>query len=172
MTTTLAEIADAVREQDEPPLCPCGSGYVGHADDDLLGHRCEYDPRAPKTRLSFRGSAEQWYRDDWRRVQRLCEYTGDCVVCDRRCYEFRDGENDPRGPLGDHSDSGLSPEDYEDIRTGKPFSSELPEVPACFSCMNEEGPYRSAVRTAERRWRFASESELPDETPMGEAYGG
>lgn len=34
-----------VTEQNEPPLCPCGKGYVGHADDHCpeCGHSIDFD---------------------------------------------------------------------------------------------------------------------------------
>jgi len=119
-----ALVADAAAgdpgEAAEPAPCPCDRGYLGHADNDADGHRCEYHPGSVD-RLSFRTSAHQLYRDSWRRVTRWCDFTGSCVVCGRRCYGFRDGDDDPRGPLGDHADSSLDPGECEDIRTVAPL---------------------------------------------------
>jgi hypothetical protein len=150
----------SVTERDEvagsPGLCPCGRGYVGHADDLENGHRCEDDPRAGRDRLLFRGAAPQWYRDRWTRRQRMVTFTGGCVICGRRCYSFVDGGDDPRGPLGDHADSSLRAEEFEDIRTGAAFSAELRHVPLCAICGNDEPAYREAVGVALRRWRAAA----------------
>lgn len=86
-----------------------------------------------------------WY-DGWRGRERTMRYGGKCVVCHRRIYAFDDGENDPRGVLGDHAASPIHPEDFD-------RDPSLPSVPVCFLCMNEEPKYRKAVETAERLWK-------------------
>jgi hypothetical protein len=88
--------------------------------------------------LSFRKSAPQLWHDSWRNRDRVCRFKGKCIVCARRCYEFDDGENDPRGALGDHSNYGVGPDDGDFKR----------EHPACFLCMNDEPRYREALRLA------------------------
>lgn len=95
--------------------------------------------------LDFRISKPQVVHDGWRRRDRVCRFTGLCVTCARRTYEFDDGENDPRGMLGDHACSPLSAEEYGMVG---------PDVPLCAICANEEGTYRYALEQAKRRrWR-------------------
>jgi hypothetical protein len=53
--------------------------------------------------LDFTTDLVQIYHDSWRGTNRTCRYRGDCRACDRRTYAFDDGQNDPRGPLGDHA---------------------------------------------------------------------
>jgi hypothetical protein len=160
MTDHLARmIADAADsdpgEPNEPALCPCGRGYCGHADDARNGHRCEDHPGAVAA-LDFR-RRRQLYRDTWRRIARRCDRIGPCVICGTIVHAFTDGENDPRGPLGNHSAGwSLSPEDYEDIRTGAPFPPSLPTVPLCPSCGNDYERCRAAEDLARQLWRRAS----------------
>lgn len=53
--------------------------------------------------LNFEAETDQYYVDHWRQRVRKCEYKGKCPTCGKRMYAFDDGENDPRGPLGDHA---------------------------------------------------------------------
>ena len=94
--------------------------------------------------LKWNTSAPQLWRDSWREADRVCRFKGRCVVCGRRTYAFDDGENDPRGVLGDHAASPVVARDYDDAG---------PDVPACFMCMNEEPSYRYALEHARRVWR-------------------
>jgi hypothetical protein len=106
--------------------------------------------------LDFRRTV-QLYRDGWHGgALRMCRFTGACVVCGRRTYGFDDGGDDPRGPLGDHSDTGLRPEDYDDIRTGERFPASAGMVPLCAICGNEYDRYKRAEAIAMRRWRAAA----------------
>lgn len=93
--------------------------------------------------LSWRYSKPQVWHDSWRKADRICRFMGACTVCNRRTYAFDDGENDPRGALGDHAASPLIAEEYE--RTG-------PDIPLCFNCANEYDNYSYAMRVADRRW--------------------
>lgn len=106
------------------------------------------DPvRVDRISARFTRRAQLW-RDGWRNVDRVCRFTGMCVVCGLRTYAFDDGENDPRGVLGDRADHSLTASDFE--RTG-------PDVPLCAICGNVEDRYTRAVAIAERRWaRFAA----------------
>lgn len=94
-------------------------------------------------RLSWRTSRPQVWHDDWRNADRTCRFKGECTTCGRRTYAFDDGENDPRGVLGDHAASPLHAEDYD--RTG-------PDVPLCFLCANDYDRYQRAMKVAERIW--------------------
>jgi len=90
-------------------------------------------------------STPQIWHDGWRDRDRICRYQGDCVTCGRRTYAFDDGENDPRGILGDHAASPLHATDYD--ATG-------PDIPQCFMCANEYETYKSALSyDARRLWK-------------------
>lgn len=115
--------------------------------------------------LSFRTSQPQEYDDQWRRKVRTCVFTGACTCCRRRTYEFTDGENDPRGPLGDHANHALEPADYAGPATllGAALKDaglteadverfKLKPFPLCAICGNEEGPYKMALERAQRSW--------------------
>lgn len=84
-----------------------------------------------------------WY-DSWRNTDRVLRYRGRCVVCRTRTYGFDDGENDPRGVLGDRATSAYVAADHE---------MEGPDVPACFYCQNDEPRYRRGLDLAKRHWR-------------------
>lgn len=93
------------------------------------------------TKIDFRKSKPQLYADPWRGgVRRVCEFKGLCVGCRSRCYGFTDGEDDPRGVLGErHAWSPLGP--------GMGLTR---EHVACFLCMNEEPLYLHAIERAKR----------------------
>ena len=94
-------------------------------------------------RLRFNGSAPQLYRDGWQGTDRVCRYQGKCIGCGRRTYGFDDGEDDPRGPLGDHASCPLTATEYG--MTG-------PDQPCCFLCLNDdEAQYLRTVDRAKRR---------------------
>lgn len=104
--------------------------------------------------LSWRTSKPQVWHDSWRHRDRVCRFLGACVVCNRRTYAFDDGENDPRGVLGDRAASPLVAEEHE--RRG-------PDVPLCFPCGNQEGCYTAAMRMADRRWAlYEADHPVPD----------
>lgn len=93
------------------------------------------------TKLDFRIAKPQLYRDDWRGTTRVCEFKGLCIACFRRTYAFQDGENDPRGPLGDHACWPLVAADYDAIGA---------DVPMCAVCANIFEDYDRAVTRAFR----------------------
>lgn len=93
-----------------------------------------------------KGATIIWH-DPWRGADRMFSYQGRCVVCRRATWTAEDGENDPRGVLGDHAGSALVAVDHG----GDPG---LPDVPLCFPCANEEPSYRQALAVAELRWGF------------------
>jgi len=94
-------------------------------------------------RPSWATSKPQVWYDGWRGKDRVCRYQGQCVICGRRTYAFDDGENDPRGVLGDHAASPLTAEEFDLVGD---------DVPLCFPHANEEGPYFRAVEIGKRRW--------------------
>jgi hypothetical protein len=96
-----------------------------------------------KDSLSWNTSEPQFYRDSWRNSIRRLDYTGRCVICNRRTYAFEDGENDPRGIIGDRAGSPLYASDYE---------KQGPSIPVCFLCSNDEPSYRRALALANGFW--------------------
>lgn len=85
------------------------------------------------------------YVDSWRGgVIRVAHFMGKCVGCGIRTYAFEDGENDPRGFLGDHASDPLVATDYG--YAGK-------DVPLCFSCGNDtEAKYKRGLLYAMKKW--------------------
>ena len=98
-------------------------------------------------KLSFRTKEPQYYLDGWRSRVRLCEYKGHCPVCGRTMYHFEDGENDPRGPLGDHAATFLSPRGLGVSSPRNPLTFWY-----CFLCSNDQQAYNRAVQLAKIIW--------------------
>lgn len=75
-----------------------------------------------------------WY-DAARHRDRFVFYMGRCVVCLVPTWRFDDGENDPRGVLGDHAywATGLT-------RRGVEFA-----VTTCATCANDQDKYLRAL---------------------------
>ena len=86
-------------------------------------------------------STEITYHCDWRNTDRTLRYVGDCAGCRRRTWEAADGENDPRGILGDHATHALVASEYDMIG---------PDVPLCAMCGNDYDPYKAALAHAQR----------------------
>jgi len=96
--------------------------------------------------LDFRRTYQE-YNDHWRNTIRPCRYVGECILCHRRTFEFDDGENDPRGALGEHAADVFVAQDYGMVG---------PNVPCCFMChSNEEHLYRAAKARAKKLWKYA-----------------
>lgn len=100
--------------------------------------------------LDFRVSEPQTYFDPWRQRERTCRYVGRCRHCGVRCYEHDDGEDDPRGPLGDHSTAPLCASDYGMV--GEDYL-------LCFPCGDDGGIYEDAVAEARTEWVLPQNSE-------------
>lgn len=79
--------------------------------------------------MDFRRKAFLFAHSGFYLEPRLCEYQGRCSYCGIRTYAFRDGENDPRGPLGDRAASPLSASECG-LVGGKC-------LPLCFDCRND-----------------------------------
>lgn len=93
-------------------------------------------------------TTRSWF-DGWRRRTRVFTYHGACVVCRRATWDADDGENDPRGVLGDHASSAFDPADFD--VDGMACADPSP-VPVCFPCANDYDRYRLAVAVASARW--------------------
>lgn len=92
---------------------------------------------APDFRAALLHPVQRWY-DHWRRRDRIVRFMGLCVVCSRRTWAFDDGENDPRGVLGDsaywHTDLTYKGVDYE--------------ITTCAICANDHPRYCQAQALA------------------------
>lgn len=99
--------------------------------------------RHPQTEVRFSGDRVQTIRDDIRRTDRVVREVGHCVTCNRSTWSFDDGQNDPRGALGDHAASPLVAEEYD--MTGA-------DVPQCFPCANDYVHYTEGLHRAIAGW--------------------
>lgn len=82
----------------------------------------------------------RWQRayDPWSAGDRDLRWHGNCLVCHRNVYAFDDGDNDPRGILGDNALWVVHPEGDDetiDLRT-------------CAECANDAGRQRRARQIA------------------------
>jgi len=71
---------------------------------------------------------QTWF-DTWRSRERTCRYMGLCRACSTPTWAFDDGENDPRGVLGDHA--------YWPVENRYGV-----DIVACPICANDEPTYR------------------------------
>lgn len=94
--------------------------------------------------LDFRKTNNQVYYCHWRKRDRTMVFNGRCRACGKRTYVFTDGENDPRGPLGDFAGSNLRASDCD--MTG-------PDVVACFNCTNDERRYQRLMDISNKIWK-------------------
>lgn len=84
-------------------------------------------------------------------------FYGCCEICNIRTYAFDDGENDPRGMLGDHTadpiflTEHLCPEDAAEVRRVMDGGDII--IPACFSCTNDYDAYKYLLDLGTRRAR-------------------
>jgi hypothetical protein len=90
-------------------------------------------------------TTRSWF-DPWRQRTRTFTYRGACVACRRATWDADDGENDPRGVLGDHASHAL-------VAAESGADPGLPDVPVCAICGNDYDRYQQAVAVAESRWR-------------------
>ena len=80
--------------------------------------------------------------DSWRQRDRILRYTGPCIVCDRKTWAFDDGENDPRGMLGDHALWTTTAETRDGTEV---------ELRTCSICANDYDRYQQAMYMATER---------------------
>lgn len=85
---------------------------------------------------SRRRKGAQIWRDPWRGKDRIILFAGECIACSRNTYSYVDGENDPRGVMGDATASWVGPEDDERL---------VKQWPVCALCANTEERYREAI---------------------------
>jgi len=97
-----------------------------------------------KNRVCFTAKEGLYNHSPYYPEPRKYIFTGHCTFCGRRTYEFLDGANDPRGPLGDHANDPLIAEAYG--KTGSDF-------PLCAICANTSERYNSALKIAKGQWQ-------------------
>lgn len=115
----------------------------------MSGPRLPSHPlKVSSPRITNRGPVTTAYRwqvwhDGWRNLDRDLRWYGVCFTCGRNVWAFDDGENDPRGALGDNALWCATVQ----VEDGKAIPKEV-EVRQCAICANEEGPYTKAVTAA------------------------
>lgn len=107
------------------------------------------------TRSNFTVASPQKIRDSWRQTDRIMRYYGSCSCCGIRTYAFDDGENDPRGMLGDHAaDPFTLSEHIEEADAAALIESGTDvTLPACFCCTNDYDRYQYLIAKATRKAR-------------------
>lgn len=96
-----------------------------------------------------------WY-DSWRNRDRIIRYKGRCYndLCGKRTFGADDGENDPRGVLGDFASSPLCAEDYGMVGE---------DIPMCYPCSDEEGTYKRVLEHVRRHvWKYPDDPEVAE----------
>lgn len=98
-------------------------------------------------------SVQIWY-DGWRGQDRVLRYYGACRGCGRYTWGADDGENDPRGVLGDYATHALVASEYDMVG---------PDVALCAICANEYGPYKAVLDLAQRKlWKHPDDESGTD----------
>lgn len=101
--------------------------------------------------LSFAVDSPQKWHDSWRNVDRIMRYYGACKSCGRRTYAFDDGENDPRGVLGDHSADPITLSEHLSEDEGREVQRVGDVIiSACFCCTNDYNAYKYLLEVATR----------------------
>lgn len=106
---------------------------------------------------------QRWH-DSWRNADRDLRWYGACIICARQLWAFDDGENDPRGPLGDNALWSITEDDQPRSRT-------------CAVCANEFDEYKRAQKFIAtfpdpENWQvieWPTPVELPEELTAGDA---
>lgn len=113
------------------------------------------DRTADGRAISFAVDSPQRYRDDWRQTERVMRYYGRCSCCGTRTYAHDDGENDPRGVLGDHAADPLKLSDHVSDADAASLTESGADVtiPACFCCTNDYDRHQYLIDKATRKAR-------------------
>lgn len=85
----------------------------------------------------------QLWHDHWRNTDRNLRWYDKCVCCRRNVWAFDDGENDPRGVLGNNA---LWTSDFEVEGQDEPV-----QVRTCAVCANEDERYLHAEKLLKER---------------------
>ncbi|GAB1690708.1 methyltransferase [Krasilnikovia sp. M28-CT-15] len=135
-----------------PDQCALASAFAGQ-----VPVRVE-EPRL--TGEAAKSAPVQVWWDSWRRRDRTLRYRGRCVLDGWLLWGFDDGENDPRGVLGDFTAGfSLHAEDYD---------LEGPSVGLCCGCGNDGDRYRAGLDRARGHWSTPVSIPEPDLARPGE----
>lgn len=74
------------------------------------------------------------WHDVWRNADRVLRWKGPCLGCGRQTWAFDDGQNDPRGVLGDAASWPVA--------VDGPDGGEV-DVRACAICANDYDSYKT-----------------------------
>ncbi|MFF5230245.1 hypothetical protein [Dactylosporangium sp. NPDC000521] len=90
------------------------------------------------------GTPVQVWWDGWRSRDRILRFHGRCIGCGWLLWGADDGENDPRGILGDFTVGfSLDPHDYDQAG---------PQVGLCCRCGNDGDLYTAGLTRARTHW--------------------
>ncbi|MGK5677632.1 methyltransferase [Actinoplanes sp. URMC 104] len=103
------------------------------------------------TRAAQEAPVQVW-RDAWRNQDRVLRYRAQCWRCGLLLWAFDDGDNDPRGVLGNHS-AGFSLDAAEYDMVG-------PSVALCPCCADGD-TYREALKVARELWQKPPTKRAP-----------
>lgn len=84
---------------------------------------------------------QRWH-DEWRKTDRDLRWHGNCIGCGRNVYAFDDGENDPRGVLGDNALWTVTSDLDEEV-----------ELIACAICANDYDAYKNVLAIGKHQVR-------------------
>jgi len=90
------------------------------------------------------GMPVQVWWDGWRRRDRVLRYRGRCIECGWLLWGADDGENDPRGVLGDFT-AGFSLDACD-------YDQQGPEVGLCCGCANDRDLHNAGLAKARLHW--------------------
>jgi len=107
-------------------------------------------------RFNARLIQPQIWHDSWRNTDRIIRFKGRCFVCRKRTFGADDGENDPRGVLGDYAASPLHAEEHGMLGV---------DVPLCFLCGDNYERYKMALEYATRTVWKHPEQEAEEYDP-------
>lgn len=90
---------------------------------------------------------QRWQRwhDQWRNADRDVRWHGNCIGCGRNVYAFDDGDNDPRGVLGDNA---LNEVELEDL-----VSETTIDLICCAICANDYNLYHNVLAIGQSQAR-------------------
>ena len=100
---------------------------------------------APRlTAEAVTGAPVQIWYDGWSGRDRILRYRAQCATCGWLLWGFDDGQNDPRGVLGEFSAGfSLDPDQY---------GHRGPAVGLCGRCGDTAGPHFAGLARAETYW--------------------
>lgn len=108
-----------------------------HVDTDML-NRILGRTRQARTAPAISNRVLVWH-DAWRNADRVLRWRGPCLGCGVQTWAFDDGENDPRGVLGDAALWPVDMPNGEDVEL---------DVRACPTCANDYDAYKHVQRVA------------------------